>query len=173
MSTSTQPAATPSTRTSVEERERRGALETARVLQAELKARIDGEVRFDRTSRMLYSTDASNYQIEPVGVVVPRSLDDVQATIELAVSHGVPIINRGGGSGLAGQAIGTGLVIDYSKYLNRILDIDVESKRVTVEPGINLDLLNQQLKPSGLMFGPDPSSSDRATIGGVVARWMA
>ncbi|MGH2548703.1 MAG: FAD-binding oxidoreductase, partial [Thermomicrobiales bacterium] len=80
-------------------RDRRAALETARVLQAELDARIDGEVRFDRTSRMLYSTDASNYQIEPIGVVVPKSIDDVQASIELASSHGVPIVARGGGSG--------------------------------------------------------------------------
>jgi FAD/FMN-containing dehydrogenase/Fe-S oxidoreductase len=154
---------------SPEQREERGALETARVLQAELKARIDGEVRFDRTSRMLYSTDASNYQIEPIGVVAPKSLDDVQATIELAVSHGVPIINRGGGSGLAGQAVGAGLIIDFSKYLNRVLDIDIESRRVTVEPGISVDLLNQQLKANGLMLGPDPSSSDRATMGGLIA----
>ena len=87
----------------------------------------------------------------------------------MASSHGVPILPRGGGSGLAGQAIGAGLVIDFSKYLNRILDIDAEAKRVTVEPGINLDLLNRQLKASGFMFGPDPSSGNRATIGGVIA----
>jgi FAD/FMN-containing dehydrogenase/Fe-S oxidoreductase len=100
---------------------------------------------------------------------VPKSLDDAQAAVEMASSHGVPILPRGAGSGLAGQAIGAGLVIDFSKYLNRILDIDAEAKRVTVEPGINLDLLNRQLKASGLMFGPDPSSGNRATIGGVIA----
>jgi FAD/FMN-containing dehydrogenase/Fe-S oxidoreductase len=160
------PATNPKDRT---ERDRRAAMETARVLQAELDARIDGEVRFDRTSRMLYSTDASNYQIEPIGVVVPKSLDDVQASIELASSHGVPILARGGGSGLAGQAVGTGLIIDFSKYLNRVLEVDAEARRVTVEPGINLDLLNRQLRPNGLMYGPDPSSSNRATIGGVIS----
>ena len=167
--TTTPPAASSAAGASELSREARAALETARVLEAELKARIDGEVRFDRVSRMLYSTDASNYQIEPIGVVVPKSLDDAQATVEMASSHGVPILPRGAGSGLAGQAIGAGLVIDFSKYLNRILDIDAEAKRVTVEPGINLDLLNRQLKASGLMFGPDPSSGNRATIGGVIA----
>jgi len=149
-------------------REQRAAVATARLLDAELSARISGEVRFDRTSRMLYSTDASNYQVEPVGVVIPRNVDDVHATVELAASHGVPILPRGGGSSLAGQTVGAALVIDFSKYMNRILEIDVEGKRVTAEPGINLDLLNRQLKPNGLMFGPDPSSSNRATVGGVV-----
>ena len=148
--------------------ETRAAVEMAKVLQAELSARISGEVRFDRTSRMLYSTDASNYQIEPVGVVVPKSMDDVHAAIELASSHGVPILPRGGGSSLAGQTVGAALVIDFSKYLSRVIDVDLEAKRVTVEPGINLDLLNRSLRPNGLMFGPDPSSSNRATAGGVV-----
>lgn len=127
----------------------RGAIEMAKVLEAELSARVSGEVRFDRTSRMLYSTDASNYQIEPVGVVIPKSVDDVHATIELASSHGVPILPRGGGSSLAGQTVGAALVIDFSKYLSRVLEIDPEAKRVTVEPGINLDLLNKQLRPNG------------------------
>ena len=150
------------------ERERRGAVEAARVLEAELAARISGEVRFDAVSRMLYATDASNYQIEPVGVVIPKTAEDVLAAIDLASSHGVPILPRGGGSSLAGQSVGAALVIDFSKYLNRVLDIDAEARAVTVEPGINLDLLNRQLKASGLMFGPDPSSGNRATIGGVV-----
>ena len=118
---------------------------------------------------MLYSTDASNYQIEPVGVVLPKTADDVVAAIELAASHGVPVLPRGGGSSLAGQAVGAALVIDTSKYLNRILEIDPEGKTVTVEPGINLDLLNKGLKTNGLMFGPDPSSANRATVGGVIA----
>ncbi|MEJ7837997.1 MAG: FAD-binding and (Fe-S)-binding domain-containing protein, partial [Thermomicrobiales bacterium] len=146
-----------------------GARETATVLEAELAARIQGEVRFDRVSRMLYSTDASNYQIEPVGVVIPKSNDDIIAAISLARSHGVPILPRGGGSSLAGQAVGAALVLDTSKYLNRVIDIRPEQQTVSVEPGINLDMLNRQLKPHGLMFGPDPSSSNRATIGGVVA----
>ncbi|CAA9532921.1 MAG: Fe-S protein, homolog of lactate dehydrogenase SO1521 [uncultured Thermomicrobiales bacterium] len=146
----------------------RAAVETARVLETELAARIGGEVRFDRVSRMLYATDASNYQIEPVGVVVPKSTEDVVATVELAASHGVPILPRGGGSSLAGQAVGAALVVDCSKYLTRVLEVDAGARTATVEPGINLDLLNKRLKPSGLMFGPDPSSANRATVGGVV-----
>ncbi|MEZ4530252.1 MAG: FAD-linked oxidase C-terminal domain-containing protein [Thermomicrobiales bacterium] len=146
----------------------RATLETSRVLQAELKARINGEVRFDRTSRMLYSTDASNYQIEPVGVVIPRSMDDAIGAIELAASHGVPILPRGGGSSLAGQTVGAALVIDFSKYLSRIHDLNVEEGTVLAEPGLNLESLNNQLKANKLMFGPDPSSSNRATIGGVI-----
>jgi len=147
---------------------KRADLETSRVLQAELKARITGEVRFDRTSRMLYSTDASNYQIEPVGVVIPRSIDDAIGAIELAASHGVPILPRGGGSSLAGQTVGAALVIDFSKYLSRIHDLNVEEGTVLAEPGLNLEGLNRQLKANNLMFGPDPSSSNRATIGGVI-----
>ena len=147
---------------------RRAAVEAARVLEAELTARIAGEVRFDRTARMLYSTDASNYQIEPIGVVMPRSADDAIGAVELAASHGVPILPRGGGSSLAGQAVGAALVIDFSKYCNRIVDLNLEAKTATVETGSSLDLLNRQLKANGLMFGPDPSSSNRATIGGVI-----
>lgn len=163
-STSTRSASAPNP----EERDKRAAIETARVLEAELGARISGEVRFDKTARMLYSTDASNYQIEPVGVVIPKNVDDVHATIDLAASHGVPILPRGGGSSLAGQTVGAALVIDFSKYMNRVLDVNAEAKQVTTEPGISLDLLNRQVKASGLMFGPDPSSSNRATVGGVV-----
>jgi FAD/FMN-containing dehydrogenase/Fe-S oxidoreductase len=162
------PAAKSQTPAAREARERRAAAETARVLEAELAARLSGEVRFDQTARMLYSTDASNYQIEPIGVVLPRTLDDAIATVELAASHGVPLLPRGGGSSLAGQAVGAALVIDFSKYLSRVLDLNQEARTVTVEPGINLDLLNKQLKSSGLMFGPDPSSSNRATVGGVI-----
>ncbi len=130
--------------------------------------RIDGEVRFDRTSRMLYSTDASNYQIEPVGVVLPRHADDVHAAIELASRHGISILPRGGGSALAGQTVGQSLVIDFSKYMDAVLEINAEERWARVQPGINLDLFNTRLKPHGLMFGPDPSSGNRATIGGVI-----
>ncbi|CAA9574156.1 MAG: Fe-S protein, homolog of lactate dehydrogenase SO1521 [uncultured Thermomicrobiales bacterium] len=148
--------------------DRRAAAETARVLAAELEARLAGEVRFDRVSRMLYATDASNYQIEPVGVVLPKTTEDVLATVELASSHGVPLLPRGGGSSLAGQAVGAALVIDFSKYLSRVLAVDPEARVVTVEPGIAIAGLNRLLKPHGLMFGPDPASADRATAGGVV-----
>ncbi len=158
----------PGSRGGTDGRADRAAVETARVLETELAARLTGEVRFDRVARMLYATDASNYQIEPIGVVLPRTVDDVLATIELACSHGVPLLPRGGGSSLAGQAVGAALVIDFSKYLTRVLDVDAATRTVTVEPGINLDLLNKHLKPSGLMFGPDPSSGNRATVGGVI-----
>ena len=144
------------------------ATETSRVLEVELRSRINGEVRFDRTSRMLYSTDASNYQIEPVGVVIPKSIDDAIGAIELAASHDVPILPRGGGSSLAGQTVGAALVIDFSKYLSRVIDLDLEKQSVLVEPGINLDSLNRHVRANGLMFGPDPSSANRATVGGVV-----
>jgi FAD/FMN-containing dehydrogenase/Fe-S oxidoreductase len=145
-----------------------GATDVAGALHDDLRAHIAGEVRFDAVSRMLYSTDASNYQIEPVGVVIPHSRDDVFATIEVAARHGVPLLPRGGGSSLAGQTVGAALVIDFSKVLNRILDLDVAARTVRVEPGFNLESLNRQLKPSGVMFGPDPASANRATAGGVV-----
>lgn len=160
---------TPSPPSTLPDHALRGDIETASVLEAELKARVRGEVRFDRVSRMLYSTDASNYQIDPVGVVIPRTTDDVIGAIELATSHGVPILPRGGGSSLAGQAVGAALIIDMSKYLTRVSNLDVENRTVMVEPGINLEALNRQVKQHGLMFGPDPSSANRATVGGVVA----
>jgi len=145
-----------------------GALDFAAALQDELQRRIAGEVRFDPVSRMLYSTDASNYQIDPVGVVIPASRDDVLATIEIAARHGIPLLPRGGGSSLSGQTVGAALVIDFSKALSKVLEIDLEGGVVTVEPGINIDALNRQLKPDGVMFGPDPASANRATAGGVV-----
>lgn len=146
----------------------RADFETASILKAELNARLQGEVRFDRVSRMLYATDASNYQIDPIGVVIPRSQDDVIGAMNLATSHGVPILPRGGGSGLAGQSVGAALIMDTSKYLNRVISVNEEKRQVTVEAGMVLDQLNRHLKPTGLMFGPDPSSANRATIGGVV-----
>ena len=129
---------------------------------------IDGEVRFDGYSRMLYSTDASPYQIQPLGVVIPRSADDVQATIALATQQHVPVLPRGGGSSLAGQCVGPAVVIDMSKYMDRILALDEEARTVTVQAGISVGTLNRTLAPLGLMLGPDPASADRATIGGSI-----
>ena len=106
---------TPNVTVSQQDWPQRADFETAATLEAELRSRIQGEVRFDRVSRMLYSTDASNYQIDPIGVVVPKSQDDVIGAISLAASHGVPILPRGGGSGLAGQSVGAALVIDTIK----------------------------------------------------------
>ncbi len=138
-------------------------------LQGELDDAIAGEVRFDRLSRALYSTDASVYQIEPLGVVVPHSAEDVARAVVIAGRHGVPITPRGGGTSQAGQSIGAGLVLDTSKYLNRILEINVEERWARVEPGVVLDELNLALRPHGLRFAPDVSSASRATVGGMMA----
>lgn len=137
-------------------------------LVAELTRAVRGEVRFDRYTRMLYSTDASLYQVQPVGVVIPKDADDVQAAVEIAARHRVPVLPRGSGSSLAGQAIGAAVVIDFSKYMNSILTVDPAAKTVTTLPGISVAVLNRQLGKHGLMLGPDPASADRATVGGSV-----
>jgi FAD/FMN-containing dehydrogenase/Fe-S oxidoreductase len=138
-------------------------------LRRELEEQIGGEVRFDAVSRALYSTDASVYQIHPLGVVVPKSREDILRTVLLARSHGVSITARGGGTSQAGQAIGDGLQIDCSKYYNRILELNVGERWAIVEPGIVLDELNAQLKQHGLRFAPDISTASRATIGGMIS----
>lgn len=133
----------------------------------ELKQALGGEVLADTLTRHLYSTDASDYCKVPVGVVVPRDVDDVQAAMEISARHKVPVIPRGGGSNLSGQTVGAGLVIDHSKYLDRILEIDPEERWVRVEAGAVLDAVNAALAHHGLMVGPDPSSSVVATLGGM------
>ena len=134
-----------------------------------LASQISGDVRFDRMSRLLYSTDASMYQIEPLGVVLPKTKEDVKAVIEYAQKEALSIIPRGGGTGLAGGVVGPGLVMDMSKYMNRVIDFNAEERWVRVEPGVVLDELNAYLKPHGLQFAPDVSTSSRATIGGMMA----
>ena len=138
-------------------------------LQRELEAGIDGEVRFDRVSRALYSTDASVYQIEPLGVVIPRSAEAVVRAVTVAARHGVPITPRGGGTSQAGQSIGAGLVLDTSKHLNKILEINPDEKWARVQPGVVLDELNAELRRFNLRFAPDVSSASRATVGGMMA----
>lgn len=139
------------------------------LLRRDLASRVGGEVRFDAASRALYSTDASVYQITPLGVVLPRSVDDVVRTVEVAARHGVALTPRGGGTSQAGQAIGAGVVLDASKYLNRILHVDPDARTARVQPGVVLDELNAALKPHNLRFAPDVSSASRATIGGMLA----
>jgi len=134
----------------------------------ELKKRIQGEVRFDKISRILYSTDASIYEIEPVGVVIPKSSEDIQATVEIAAKNEVPIIPRGGGTSLVGQSIGAGIVVDCSKYLHRILEVNQEEKWARVQPGVVLDQINAHVKELGLFFGPDTATSNRANLGGLI-----
>ena len=141
----------------------------AAAIQRELEKAIDGEVRFDKVSRALYSTDASVYQIEPLGVVIPRSAEAVVRAVEIAARHGVPITPRGGGTSQAGQSIGAGLVLDTSKHLNRVIEINPDQRWARVEPGVVLDELNAQLRPHNLRFAPDVSSASRATVGGMMA----
>jgi FAD/FMN-containing dehydrogenase/Fe-S oxidoreductase len=140
-----------------------------RLLQRELEGAIDGEVRFDKVSRALYSTDASVYQIEPLGVVIPKSAEAVARAVDIAAKHGVPITPRGGGTSQAGQSIGSGIILDTSKCLNRILEINPDEKWARVEPGVVLDELNAALRPHNLRFAPDVSSASRATVGGMMA----
>jgi len=138
-------------------------------LERRLKAHVAGDVLFDGFSRGRYATDASHYQIMPAGVVVPRSMDGAAAAVQIAREEGVPVTARGGGTSQCGQTVNSGLIIDGSKYLNRILSLDVEGRKVTVEPGIVLDELNRQLKKHGLWFPVDVSTASRATIGGMTA----
>ncbi|SIO44650.1 FAD/FMN-containing dehydrogenase [Singulisphaera sp. GP187] len=137
-------------------------------LQDRLSRETRAEVRFDRGTRGLYSTDASLYQIEPLGVVLPRTAADVVTTVRIAADEGVPIVPRGAATSLSGQTIGPAIVLDFSKYLNRVGVVDRDRMTVRVEPGVVLDRLNAHLRPLGLMFGPDVSTSDRATIGGMI-----
>jgi FAD/FMN-containing dehydrogenase/Fe-S oxidoreductase len=139
------------------------------VLQNSLKRVFSGDVRFDRITRALYSTDASVYQIVPLGVVLPKTEEDILATIKTCAQYRVPITARGGGTSQAGQAIGSGVQIDCSKYFNEILEINAAEQWVRVRPGCVLDELNRELKPLGLQFAPDISTSNRATIGGMIA----
>ena len=138
-------------------------------LRTDLETRLAGEVRFDAVSRALYSTDASVYQIQPLGVAVVRSREDMLAALECARAHGCSITARGGGTSQAGQAIGSGLQIDTSKHFNRVLEVNVEERWARVEPGIVLDELNAQLAPHRLRFAPDISTASRATIGGMIS----
>ena len=135
-------------------------------LQQELQRRISGDVRFDDFSRVLYSTDASIYQMKPMGVVIPRNADDVQAAVEVAAKHGVPILPRCGGTSLAGQGINTGLVLDFSKHMNQLLEVNAEEGWARVQPGIVLDHLNRDLYRHGYHYAPDPTTSNRACVGG-------
>jgi FAD/FMN-containing dehydrogenase/Fe-S oxidoreductase len=127
-----------------------------------------GEVHFDRMTRLLYSTDASIYQMIPVGVAIPQNKDEILAAIEIAGRHSVPILPRGGGTSLAGQAVGHALVLDFSRHFDRILEINPETRTVRTQPGITLNALNKSLHPYGLMYGPDPASGERATLGGIL-----
>jgi FAD/FMN-containing dehydrogenase/Fe-S oxidoreductase len=133
-----------------------------------LAAQVKGDVLADKLSTGLYSTDASIYQITPVAVVLPRDETDVRRAAAVAAEHGVNIVPRGAGTSLNGQAIGPGMVVDFSRYMNHILELDIQGASVSVQPGVVLDELNAALAKYGLFFAPDPATGNRATIGGMV-----
>src|SRR4051794_40927175 len=137
-------------------------------LAADLDRAIRGEVRFDAGSRALYATDGSNYRQVPIGVVIPRDAHDVVAAIEVCRRHGAPLLSRGGGTSLAGQCCNAAVVLDMSKYYNRILDVDPERRIARVEPGVVLDTLRDAAGGYGLTFGPDPATHNHCTIGGML-----
>lgn len=134
-----------------------------------LRSRVAGELRSDLYTRTLYSTDASLYQVMPHGVLIPKNAEDMQAAIELAATYQVPLLPRAGGSSLAGQTVNAALVMDTSRWMDQVLELNVEERWVRVQPGIVLDVLNNRLRPHGLQFGPDPASSNRACLGGIVS----
>src|SRR6185312_14203311 len=142
--------------------------ETVAELERDLRTTVEGEVRFDDGSRALYSTDASNYRQVPIGVVIPKTVDDVIATVSACRLHGAPLLSRGGGTSLAGQTCNVAVVVDYSKYLNRIIAFNPEGRQATVEPGCVLDDLRDAAERHHLTFGPDPSTHDHNTLGGML-----
>jgi FAD/FMN-containing dehydrogenase/Fe-S oxidoreductase len=137
-------------------------------LEAELRRQLDGEVRFDPGSRALYATDGSNYRQVPIGVVIPRHKVDVLATVDVCRRFGAPILSRGGGTSLAGQCCNVAVVMDTSKYLHGILELDVERRRARVLPGTVLDVLRDAANRYDLTFGPDPSTHNHCTLGGMI-----
>src|SRR3954449_3595642 len=138
-------------------------------LEARLRRELKGEVLFDRFSRGRYSTDASIYQIEPLGVAGPRDKEDVATALQIAREEGVPVLPRGGGTSQCGQTVGRALVLDCSKYMDSVVALDPEARRVRVQPGVVMERLNARLRQHKLWFPVDVSTGDRATIGGMTA----
>src|ERR1700687_922002 len=136
-------------------------------LEARLRRELEGEVMFDRFSRGCYSTDASIYQIEPLGVVVPKGRADVAAALQIAREEGVPVLPRGGGTSQCGQTVAHALVLDCSKYMDGVVALDVAARRIRVQPGVVLERMNASLRRHKLFYPVDVSTGDRATIGGV------
>ncbi|MEO8718105.1 MAG: FAD-binding oxidoreductase, partial [Burkholderiales bacterium] len=137
-------------------------------LQAALAAALAGEVRFDAGARAAYASDASNYRQVPIGVVLPRSADDVMAALAACRAHGAPVLARGGGTSQCGQGVNVAVVIDCSKYMDRVLSIDAAAHSALVEPGVVCDSLSAAAAGHGLTFGPDPATHSRCTLGGMI-----
>src|SRR5437016_14080190 len=137
-------------------------------LERELRRVVRGSVRFDPASLLLYSTDASMYQVEPLGVVTPRDPDDVIAAFDVARRQQVALLPRGGGTSLTGQTVNRALVLDFSQHMNGVLEVNAEELWARVQPGLVQDELNHAIRDLGLLFGPDTSTSNRATLGGML-----
>ncbi|WP_406170661.1 FAD-binding and (Fe-S)-binding domain-containing protein [Streptomyces sp. NBC_00996] len=137
-------------------------------LRTGLERAVRGAVAFDATARALTTMDASNYRRVPLGVVSPRDADDVAAALAVCRAHGVPVVPRGGGTSIAGQATGTGIVLDFTRHMNRIVSLDPAARTAVVQPGVVLDRLQDAAAPHGLRFGPDPSTHSRCTLGGMI-----
>ncbi len=137
-------------------------------LKHDMRAEVDGEVRFDAGSRGAYSTDASNFRQVPIGVVLPRTVDAAVVAVAVCRRHGAPVLSRGGGTSLAGQCTNAAVVIDWTKYCHRLVSVDPDRRRCVVEPGIVLDELNRQLAPHGLRYGPEPATHPNCTLGGMI-----
>src|SRR5579864_5681731 len=144
------------------------SLKDAAGLAEALRARVRGEVRFDNGARALYATDGSNYRQVPIGVVLPYDAEDVVATIATCREFGAPLLCRGGGTSLAGQCCNVAVVLDFSRYMTKIMEIDPVRRIARVQPGVVLDQLRNAAERHHLTFGPDPASHDRCTIGGMI-----
>ncbi len=151
----------------IEARGSERALDT-RALEAALRERVDGEVRFDAGSRGAYATDGSNYRQVPIGVVVPRTVDAGADAVAVCAEFGAPVLSRGGGTSLGGQCTNTAVVVDWTKYCHQVLSIDVDGRTCVVEPGVVLDELNRRLSDHRLQFGPKPSTHSHCSLGGMI-----
>ena len=140
----------------------------AQALAAELRATITGEVRFDDGTRALYAVDGSNYRQVPIGVVIPKTIEEVIQTVALARKHGAPLLPRGGGTSLSGQSCNVAVIVDFSKYLNQIIEINPQEKYAWVQPGCVLDKLRNRANEFNLTFGPDPSTHEYCNLGGMI-----
>src|ERR1700723_3781689 len=137
-------------------------------LEQELRREVRGEARFDRGSRAMYATDGSNYRQIPIGLVVPRDAEDVVAAMAACRKYGAPVLPRGGGTSLAGQCCNVAVVMDFTKYMHRILEIDQDARMARGQPGLVLDRLRERAELHHLTFGPDPSTHSRCTLGGMI-----
>jgi FAD/FMN-containing dehydrogenase len=140
----------------------------AAALEAALRSNLSGEVRFDRGSRALYATDGSSYRQVPIGLVLPRDNNDVIAAVSICREHGAPLLCRGAGTSLAGQCCNTAIILDFSKYMAQILEIDPIKRIARVQPGVVLDQLRNAAEKHHLTFAPDPATHSRCTLGGMI-----